>query len=216
MIIDAKVSLSNFMDYVKEDDEKLAKQHMDLHIDSIKRHIKELSKKEYQKNIDGSSLDFVFMFIPNESAYLEALKADISVYDFAYKNNIAITTPSSIIPILRTIKNLWNIEKQNQNVKEISKTAGILYDKLYGFVDNMEKIEKGLGTAKTAYDNAFSQLATGKGNAISIAERLKKMGANTTKQLPDTFTKNANSYEMTDGDLLEFNEINKEVENKNE
>ena len=210
MIIDAKVSLANFMDYVKQEDEKLAKQHLQLHIESIKRHIKELAKKEYQKNIDGTSLDFVFMFIPNESAYLEALKSDNSVYDFAYKNNIAITTPSSIIPILRTIKNLWNIEKQNQNVKEISKTAGILYDKLYGFVENMVKIDKGISSAKTAYNNAFMQLSTGKGNAISIAERIKNMGAITTKQLPNEFTKKANLY---DSGLLKLNEG---IDNKNE
>ncbi len=216
MIIDAKVSLANFMDYVKEEDEKLAKQHLALHIESIKRHIRELSKKEYQKNIAGDSLDFVFMFIPNESAYLEALKTDNTVYDFAYKNNIAITTPSSIIPILRTIKNLWNIEKQNQNVKEISKTAGIMYDKLVGFVENMAKIDKGIGAAKTAYDTAISQLATGKGNAISIAERIKNMGAVTTKQLPEEFTKSSNLYNGKDDSLLEFNEFNLQAENKNE
>ena len=95
----------------------------------------------------------------------------------------AITTPSSILPILRTVKNLWNIEKQNQNASKIADKAGQLYDKLVGFVGNMEGIDKGLNTAKKAYDEAFKQLSSGRGNAISIAEDMKSLGAKTTKEI---------------------------------
>ena len=183
LIVDSKVSISNYVDYVKSEDESERKRCLDLHISSIKKHIMELANKEYQKLLRDNGLDFVFMFIPNEHAYIEALKADNTIYDNAYKNNVAITTPSSILPILRTVKNLWNIEKQNQNASKIAEKAGQLYDKLVGFVGNMEGIDKGLNSAKKAYDDAFKQLSTGRGNAISIAEDMKSLGAKTVKEI---------------------------------
>ena len=183
LIVDSKVSISNYVDYIKSEDESEKKRCLELHISSIKKHISELSTKEYQKLLKDNSLDFVFMFIPNEHAYIEALKSDNTIYDNAYKNNVAITTPSSILPILRTVKNLWNIEKQNQNASKIADKAGQLYDKLVGFVGNMENIDKGLNSAKKAYDEAFKQLSSGRGNAISIAEDMKSLGAKTVKEI---------------------------------
>ena len=115
LIVDSKVSISNYVDYMKSENPQERKHYLELHVSSIKKHINELATKEYQKLLKDNSLDFVFMFIPNEHAYIEALKFDSSIYDNAYKNNVAITTPSSILPILRTVKNLWNIEKQNEN-----------------------------------------------------------------------------------------------------
>lgn len=184
MIVDSKVSISSYIDYVKTDDPDLAKEFLEKHVTSIKNHIKELATKNYQSYLDGNNLDFVFMFIPNEQAYIEALKINSDIYENAYKSNIAITTPSSILPILRTVKNLWNIEKQNENAGKIAKKAGQLYDKLVGFVDNMQLIDKGINSAKTAYDKAIAQLKTGRGSAISIAGQMKSYGAITTKSLP--------------------------------
>ena len=183
LIIDSKVSISNYVDFIKTDNPDMQKKFLEQHLSSIKKHISELSNKEYQKFLKDNSLDFVFMFIPNEHAYIEALKADNSIYDVAYKNNIAITTPSSILPILRTVKNLWNIEKQNQNAGKIAKKAGLLYDKLVGFISNMEGIDKGLSNAKKSYDEAFKQLSTGRGNAISLAESMRELGAKTVKKI---------------------------------
>ena len=181
LIVDSKVSITNYIDFVKEENEEKKKQYLNLHISSIKKHIAELSNKEYQKYL--SDIDFVFMFIPNEQAYIEALKCDNKIYDTAYKANVAITTPSSILPILRTVKNLWNIENQNKNASLIAEKAGKLYDKLVGFVENMKKIDKNLINAKSAYDDAFNQLSDGRGSALSIAEDMKEMGAMTTKQI---------------------------------
>lgn len=181
LIVDSKVSITNYIDFVKEENEEKKKQYLNLHISSIKKHIAELSNKEYQKYL--SDIDFVFMFIPNEQAYIEALKCDNKIYDTAYKANVAITTPSSILPILRTVKNLWNIENQNKNASLIAEKAGKLYDKLVGFVENMKKIDKNLINAKSAYDDAFNQLSDGRGSALSIAEDMKEMGAKTTKQI---------------------------------
>ena len=183
LIVDSKVSISNYVDYVKSEDDAERKRCLELHISSIKKHISELSTKEYQKLLKDNSLDFVFMFIPNEHAYIEALKGDNTIYDNAYKNNVAITTPSSILPILRTVKNLWNIEKQNQNASKIADKAGQLYDKLVGFVGNMEGIDKGLSSARKAYEEAYKQLSSGRGNAISIAEDMKALGAKTVKDI---------------------------------
>ena len=183
LIIDSKVSISNYVDFIKTDNPDMQKKFLEQHLSSIKKHISELSNKEYQKFLKDNSLDFVFMFIPNEHAYIEALKADNSIYDVAYKNDIAITTPSSILPILRTVKNLWNIEKQNQNAGKIAEKAGLLYDKLVGFISNMEGIDKGLSNAKKSYDEAFKQLSTGRGNAISLAESMRELGAKTVKKI---------------------------------
>ena len=183
LIVDSKVSISNYVDYMKSENPQERKHYLELHVSSIKKHINELATKEYQKLLKDNSLDFVFMFIPNEQAYIEALKCDNKIYDTAYKANVAITTPSSILPILRTVKNLWNIENQNKNASLIAEKAGKLYDKLVGFVENMKKIDKNLINAKSAYDDAFNQLSDGRGSALSIAEDMKEMGAKTTKQI---------------------------------
>ena len=168
---------------MKSENPQERKHYLELHVSSIKKHINELATKEYQKLLKDNSLDFVFMFIPNEHAYIEALKFDSSIYDNAYKNNVAITTPSSILPILRTVKNLWNIEKQNENASKIAEKAGQLYDKLAGFVGNMESIDKSLVGARKAYDEAFKQLSTGRGSAIGLAEKMKELGAKTIKDI---------------------------------
>lgn len=183
LIVDSKVSISNYVDYMKSENPQERKHYLELHVSSIKKHINELATKEYQKLLKDNSLDFVFMFIPNEHAYIEALKFDSSIYDNAYKNNVAITTPSSILPILRTVKNLWNIEKQNENASKIAEKAGQLYDKLAGFVGNMESIDKSLIGARKAYDEAFKQLSTGRGSAIGLAEKMKELGAKTIKDI---------------------------------
>lgn len=181
LIVDSKVSISAYIDFIREENPDRKKEFLKNHIASVKKHIAELSSKEYQKYL--SDFEFVFMFIPNEQAYIEALKCDNCIYDNAYKANVAITTPSSILPILRTVKNLWNIEKQNQNASVIAEKAGRLYDKLVGFVENMKKIDKGLISAKNAYDEAFNQLSDGRGSAISIAEDMKAKGARTIKSI---------------------------------
>jgi DNA recombination protein RmuC len=183
MVVDAKVSIANYADFCRADSDDERRRHIELHIRSVREHIKELATQEYHKFMADNSIDFVFMFIPNEQAYIEALRFDPSIYDNAYKSNIAIVTPSSILPVLRTVRNLWNIEKQNQNASLIAEKAGRLYDKLYGFIENMKRIDKSLFGARTAYDEAFAQLSTGRGAALSIAEDMKEMGAKTAKAI---------------------------------
>lgn len=183
VIIDSKVSLNDYMAYVNSEDEATRAELLKKHVQCIRSHIDELSTKEYQKLLKNSSLDYVVIFIPIESAYVEAVKADSSLYDYSYRKNIAITTPSSLLPILRTVENLWRIENQNKYVGQIATAGGLLYDKLANFVEDMQRIDKSLETARKNYDLAINKLSTGKGNALSLAARLKDYGAKASKTL---------------------------------
>lgn len=184
VIIDSKVSLNDYVAYINAEDEEERKSALKRHIGAIKKHIDELSNKEYQKLLKDNTLNYVIIFIPIEGAYFEAVQADTTLYDYAIKRNIAMTTPSSLLPLLRTIENLWQIEKRNKNVAEIAEIGGSLYDKLAGFVEDMNKIDQALGTAQKRYNEAVSKLSKGKGNVISLADRLKKKGAKVSKQIP--------------------------------
>ena len=183
VIVDSKVSLNDYVNYVNCDDEHMRQVYLQRHIQCVKKHIDELAGKDYQKLIKNNMLDYVVIFIPVESAYVEAVRADNSLYDYAYKKNIAITTPSSLLPILRTIENLWQIESQNRNVAEIANIGGSLYDKIVGFVEDMQHIDKSIESARKNYDLAMKKLSTGKGNALSLAGKLKEKGAKVTKNL---------------------------------
>lgn len=144
VIVDSKVSLNNYSEYISRDNEEEKKNYIKLYIDDLKNHIKELSSKEYYKDLkqQSISLDYVFMFVPLERAYIDAVDYDKSIYRFAFDNRIAIVTPSSLMPILKTIEYLWSIEKQNKNVEEIVKLAETIYKKIVLFKEDMEGIKK--------------------------------------------------------------------------
>ncbi len=197
VIVDSKVSLNDYVNFVNAEDDLTRTESLKRHVNAIKKHIDELSSKEYQKLLKDEALDYVVMFIPIESAYVEAIRSDLGLYDYAVKKNVALTTPSSLLPLLRTIENLWQIEKRNKNVLEIAEIGGSLYDKLAGFVEDMERIEKSLNVAQKNYDLAIGKLATGKGSALSLAVRLKDKGAKASKNI---------GLENKDNVSLEFNE----------
>ena len=181
LIVDCKVSLNAYTRYVNADNFDDKKRYLAEHVQALRNHIKGLSGKDYQSKVKDSGLDYVFMFIPIEHAYLAALQADSDIYEAAYKANIAITTASSLLPILRTVENMWRIERQNRNVQQIADIGGKLHDKLVAFVEDMQDIDKALSKAKLSYDNAFKKLSEGKGNAIGWAAKLKQQGAKATK-----------------------------------
>ena len=192
VIVDSKVSMNDYINYVNSDDEGMKKAALQKHIQCIKNHIEELSAKEYQSLLKEESLDYVIIFIPIESAFAAAIKEDPTLYDYAYKKNIALTTPSSLLPLLRTIENLWQIENRNKYVQKIAEVGGSLYDKLANFVDDMQKIEKNLSSASQSYQLAISKLSQGKGNALSLAARLKDYGAKANKVISLEYDDNAN------------------------
>lgn len=203
VIVDSKVSMNDYINYVNTEDEILKAQYLQKHIQCIKAHIDELSAKEYQKLLKEESLDYVVIFIPIESAFAIAIKEDNTLYDYAYKKNIALTTPSSLLPILRTVENLWQIENRNKYVSKIAEVGGSLYDKLANFVDDMQKIDKSLAGARQNYEQAISKLANGKGNALSLANRLKEYGAKANKIIGIDFDNGEN-------ELLKINDNSEE------
>ncbi|MEI6086326.1 MAG: DNA recombination protein RmuC [Bacteroidota bacterium] len=183
VIIDSKVSLVAWEQYVSESDLIKQEQAMKNHILSLRTHIDGLSKKNYPKY--AVALDYVLLFIPIEPAFLEAVKKEPLLWKYAYDKKIMLVSPTNLLAVLKIIADLWKVEQQNRNAIEIAEKAGALYDKFHGFLTNMELVGKKLGDAQTSYDDAFKQLSTGKGNIIGKIEELKKMGADANKQLPD-------------------------------
>jgi DNA recombination protein RmuC len=173
VIIDSKVSLKSYELYFNDELER--KNHLLDFIRSIKGHIDSLSKKRYQ-NLEGiESLDFVLMFIPIEGAFATALSSDSSLYEYAYKKNVILVSPTTLIAVLRVIENSWRVTYQNKNAKIIAKKAGELNDKFKLFVDEMKKVESSLNRAKDSYDEAFKRLSTGRGNLIARSDELRSL-----------------------------------------
>ncbi len=190
MIIDSKVSLTDYERLVNAEDEN-REGHLKSHINSIRRHVEQLSDKNYQDLYDIESPDFVLMFIPIEPAFAVAINEDNSLYNKAFEKNIVIVTPSTLLATLRTIDTMWNNEKQQRNAIEIARQAGALYDKFEGLVKDLTGVGKKIDAAKTDYSSAMNKLVEGKGNLITSVEKLKKMGAKAKKSLPEAVIKRA-------------------------
>ena len=183
IIIDSKVSLNAYVSGVNAQTEEERKQALDQHVANINKHIDTLSSKEYSSLVGMNSPDFVFMFMPIESAYLAAFEHDPSLFTKAYNQKIAIVTPNTLLPILRTIASLWNIEKQNQSTKQLALAAEKIYGKLRIFSEKFIKIESQLTTVAKSYDEARKSL-TGPRSLISMAEGFKDLGVKVQKDLP--------------------------------
>jgi DNA recombination protein RmuC len=183
MIIDSKVSLTAYEAYCSTDEKLLKEKALNEHINSIRRHIKGLSPKDYQNLYGLQSLDFVLMFIPIEPAFALAVQNDAALFYDAFEKNIVIVSPSTLLATLRTISSIWKQEKQNRNALEIAKKGGELYDKLSGFVDDLIEVGTRMKKANESYEGAMKKLSEGRGNIISRAENLKIMGAKATKTI---------------------------------
>ena len=190
MIIDSKVSLTDYERMVNADDNERDSL-LKAHVNSIKKHVDQLSAKNYQDLYDIESPDFVLMFIPIEPAFAVAINEDNSLYNKAFEQNIVIVTPSTLLATLRTIDTMWNNEKQQQNAIEIARQAGALYDKFEGLVSDLTGVGKKIDAAKSDYSAAMNKLVEGKGNLISRVENIKKMGAKAKKSLPENIIKRA-------------------------
>lgn len=192
MIIDSKVSLTDYERYVNaEEDERAV--YLKAHLNSIKKHIEQLSEKNYQDLYDIESPDFVLLFIPIEPAFAIALNEDNTLYNKAFEKNIVIVTPSTLLATLRTVDSMWNNEKQQQNAIEIARQAGALYDKFEGLVKDLTGVGKKLDDAKKDYSSAMNKLVEGRGNLITSVEKIKKLGAKAKKSLPENIVKRANN-----------------------
>lgn len=194
MIIDSKVSLTDYERYVNaEDDEREI--YLKAHINSIRKHVDQLSDKKYEDLYDIESPDFVLLFIPIEPAFAVAINADNSLYNKAFEKNIVIVTPSTLLATLRTVDSMWNNEKQQQNAIEIARQAGALYDKFEGLVKDLTGVGKKIDDAKKDYSSAMNKLVEGKGNLITSVEKIKKLGAKAKKALPEAIINRAKSQD---------------------
>ncbi|CAH8290340.1 DNA recombination protein RmuC [Mariniflexile fucanivorans] len=190
MIIDSKVSLTNYERFINaEDDDK--PQYLKAHINSVKKHVDQLSDKNYQDLYDIESPDFVLMFIPIEPAFAVVVNDDNSIYNKAFEKNIVIVTPSTLLATLRTIDSMWNNEKQQQNAIEIARQAGALYDKFEGLMNDLVGVGKKIDATKSDYNSAMNKLFEGNGNLIISVEKLKILGAKAKKALPEAIIKRA-------------------------
>ena len=190
MIIDSKVSLTDYERYVNADEDDRP-QFLKAHVNSIRKHVDQLSDKKYEDLYDIESPDFVLMFIPIEPAFAIAINDDNSLYNKAFEKNIVIVTPSTLLATLRTIDTMWNNEKQQRNAIEIARQAGALYDKFEGLVSDLTGVGKKIDDAKKDYSSAMNKLVEGRGNLITSVEKLKKLGAKAKKSLPETIIKRA-------------------------
>lgn len=195
MIVDSKVSLTAYERYVNSEDDDIKAQSIKEHVNSLKRHVEELSEKKYEDIYEIDSPDFVLLFVPIEPAFAIALSIDETLYNKAFEKNIVIVTPTTLLATLRTIDTMWNNEKQQKNAIEIARQAGALYDKFEGFVTDLMRVGKKMDDAKKDYSSAMNKLVDGKGNLITSIEKLKKMGAKAKKSLPENIIERAQEEE---------------------
>lgn len=187
IVIDSKVSLTAYVNYINADNEDDRQRFGKAHLLSVRSHLKELETKRYQDFVgvgNDDRIDYVLMFIPNEHAYMAAMTLDNNLWMEAYEKRVVIISPAHVISTLRLIAQLWTRDKQTKNALKIAEEGGKLYDKFVGFVNDMQTIEQSLGKASEAYASAMSKLHTGRGCIVSKVENLKKLGAKTSKTLP--------------------------------
>jgi len=183
IIIDSKVSLTAYETFCSTEDEALRKIALSDHINSIRNHVKELSKKNYQNIYDLSSMDFVIMFVPIEPAMAIASQADISIWNDAFEKNIVIVSPSILLATLRTIDNIWKQENRNKNALEIARQSGALYDKFVSFTDDLIILGNKLDDSKKYYTESMNKLSKGTGNIVRRVDNLKSLGVKPTKTI---------------------------------
>lgn len=183
MVIDAKVSLVAFEAYIAAESEAERGTFLARHLTSIRTHIKTLASKEYHAAI-GTDLDYVVMFIPIEGALAIALQQQPDLTTFAVENNVAIATPTTLMIALRTVHNIWQVERRNRNADDIAARAGRIYDKLAGFLSDMTTMGARIKAAEASYNEAMGKLSTGRGSLVSQVSALKTLGARTSKSIP--------------------------------
>lgn len=186
LIIDSKVSLTAFVDYCNASDDEQRQRHGRRHVESVKKHIKELAEKHYPEVIENAC-ENVMMFMPMENAFLLAFELDDSLWRFAFERKVAVVSPTHLFSAIQIVSQLWVRDDQNKHVAKIAETGGKLYDKLASFCKTFEKIDSAITASRNAYDDAFAQLCSGRGNAIRQAMTLKNLGAKVSKPFPPKF-----------------------------
>ena len=182
IVIDSKVSLVAYVNYYNAEDDEEKKIHLKEHLKSINNHITTLSNKNYQ-DLDINQPDYVLMFMANEPAFKLAVLEDVSIYNKAIDKNIVMVTNSTLFATLKTVAYMWKQDKANKNAIEIARQAGSLYDKFQSFSEDLIKVGNNLNTTKNTYEDAMKKLTSGKDNLVRKTERLRELGAKTSKKI---------------------------------
>jgi DNA recombination protein RmuC len=184
LVVDSKVSLVDYercCNAIEETDRQRA---LLDHAAAVRQHIKSLSEKGYADLFEGKTPEVVMMFLPIEPAFGAALSADPKLFEFAFSHRVILVTPSTLLAALRTVSNVWKVEKQTRNVLEIARLGGVLHDKLTEFAKGLLGVRERLAQATVAHDEAVARLSSQKGNIIGTALRLRELGAKAEKQMP--------------------------------
>jgi DNA recombination protein RmuC len=185
IIIDAKVSLTAYEEFISADEGSSEREiALKRHIDSVRNHVKLLASKEYHTAAGLTPPEFTLMFVPIESTFAITLKTDSDMFDHAWKHRIVIVSPTTLLATLKTIASLWKIEKQNRHAITIAESAGKLYDKFVGFVNDLQDVQTKLQSTERSLDSAMNKLTTGRGNLVKRAEDLRALGVKAQKNLP--------------------------------
>jgi DNA recombination protein RmuC len=191
IIIDSKVSLVAYENFVNTADETARPKFLKAHLESMKNHVKSLSEKNYFSSLEFHTPDFVLMFIPIESSFSVALQADQELFNFAWERRIVLVSPTTLLATMRTVASIWKMDKQSQHAFQIAEESGKLYDKFKLFMDDMVKVGNQLNSTKHTYEDAMKKLVTGRGNLVHQAERLREMGAKNTKRIDEKIARRA-------------------------
>ena len=183
LIIDSKVSLSAYEQYVNSEDELKKQVLLKQHLESIKKHIKDLAGKDYPNLYSINTPDYVLMFVPIEPALTLALQEDGEIFNLALNKNIILVSTSTLMATMRTVSFIWQQENQKKNVLEIARQSGALYEKFIGFTNDLEGVGKAIENAHKKYEAAQSKLISGRGNLVNSVEKIKKLGAKTNKSI---------------------------------
>lgn len=184
IVVDAKVTLNAYEEYVNFEDDGEREAALKRHLDAVRGHIKGLSDKNYQDIHGVKSLDFVLMFVPVEPAFMLAISHDSDLWQDAWKRNVLLVSPSTLLFVVRTVAHLWRQEQQNRNAQEIARRGAELYDKLVGFVEDLKGVGSRIKQAQNEYDKAYGKFVDGRGNVIRQAEMLKGLGVKPGKTMP--------------------------------
>lgn len=188
VVIDSKVSLNAYERYCSSEGDAERSEALKQHVEAMRTHIKSLSGKDYSSLKGLRSLDFVLLFMPIEAAFMAAFQGDEKLFNDAFEHKIVVVTPTTLLATLRTIQNIWRYEQQNENARLIADKAGALYDKIRGFVEDIEKLGNQLSTVQKTYDSIVNKLSSGQGNLLRQAGALEELGVKVKKKLPKSLT----------------------------
>lgn len=206
IVVDAKCSLVDYERFCSAEDEIERKQYLNAHINSLRSHIKNLSIKDYEK-LDGiKALDFVFIFIPIEAAFMIALQHEPGLYREAYDRHIILVSPTTLLATLRTVENIWRYEKQNKNAERIAKEAGALHDQFVMLLESLDAIGNSLNKAQEAYAKTRDRLQSGRGNLVKRVADIRRLGAKTKKTITGHLLDDAGAELETEDLLLDVDQ----------